>query len=60
MARVAAASALALALLACGGARESAPAQAPKLTELHSIADLSAAFDRDAQHPRLVLLLSPT
>lgn len=45
---------LAAALLATCG-----PAPGP-WTELDSIEDLRAAFERDAGKPRIVLLLSPT
>ena len=30
------------------------------LTDLHSVDQLQADFNRDAGHPRLILLLSPT
>jgi hypothetical protein len=53
--RSAALGALGLALLACA-----AEAPAPKLSELHGVADLQKVFDGDIDHPRLVLLLSPT
>lgn len=32
----------------------------PTLRQLHALEDLSAAFNRDAGVPRVVLLLSPT
>jgi hypothetical protein len=33
---------------------------AGRLRDLDTLRDLTAAFDRDRAHPRLVLLLSPT
>ena len=44
---------LAAAVLACGRKPSS-------WTELDSLDDLKAVFDRDAGKPRIVLLLSPT
>ena len=35
-------------------------ARSPVVHELGTLADLEASFDRDQEHPRLVLLLSPT
>jgi hypothetical protein len=37
-----------------------APAPAGVVRDLRTVADLGAAFDRDRDHPRIVLLLSPT
>ena len=34
--------------------------QGPVVHDLRSLADLAAVFDQDRDHPRLVLLLSPT
>ena len=32
----------------------------PVVQDLHSLADLATVFDQDRDHPRIVLLLSPT
>ena len=37
-----------------------AEARGSELRELAALGDLTAAFDRDRAHPRVVLLLSPT
>jgi hypothetical protein len=37
-----------------------AAAQPPVVHDLRTLADLTALFDRDREHPRVVLLLSPT
>jgi hypothetical protein len=63
--RVWAAALLAAVLGGCASAhRPAAPGssapQAIVVHDLRSIDDLAAAFDRDRDHPRLVLLLSPT
>jgi hypothetical protein len=43
----------------CGGGRGS-PGGPGKLETLSSVAQFQRAFDDEAGHPRLVLLLSPT
>ena len=35
-------------------------APSPIVHDLRTLADLTALFDRDRDHPRIVLLLSPT
>jgi len=63
--RSAAALFLACALAGCAAhARPgTVPAEAPRppvVHDLRTLADLTARFDRDRDHPRIVLLLSPT
>ena len=60
--RAAAPAALLAAFLAACAARDrhaASPPPAP-LHELKSVAELAERFDRDRDHPRVVLLLSPT
>jgi hypothetical protein len=60
------AAALLVAGLLHGCAARSTPAApavaspAPVVHDLRTLADLSVPFDRDRDHPRIVLLLSPT
>jgi len=54
---------LAVGLGGCATRTPIAPPAVARDTSLHDLAalgDLTAAFDRDRGHPRLVLLLSPT
>jgi len=46
-------------LAACHGKPAGSPRQ-PTLRDLHGIAELKAAFNADADKPRVILLLSPT
>ena len=52
----------ALAGCAAHARQANAPAAAPTpvVHDLRTLADLTALFDRDREHPRIVLLLSPT
>ena len=43
-----------------GRVGETAAGPDASLTDLHSVDQLRADFNRDAGHPRLILLLSPT
>jgi hypothetical protein len=52
----------ALAGCAAHARQATAPVAAPTpvVHDLRTLADLAARFDRDRNHPRIVLLLSPT
>jgi hypothetical protein len=63
--RTAAPLVLAVAMAACSARTGTPPvapaaAPAPVVHDLAAVADLAARFDRDRDHPRIVLLLSPT
>jgi hypothetical protein len=62
--RSSAALLLAGALAGCAAharpANAPAAARTPVVHDLRTFADLTALFDRDRDHPRIVLLLSPT
>lgn len=63
--RSAAALLLAVAVAGCAArARSTTPpapaARPPVVHDLRTLADLTELFDRDRDHPRIVLLLSPT
>ncbi|MFL5961903.1 MAG: hypothetical protein ACJ757_03280 [Gaiellaceae bacterium] len=54
-------AAVALAAAGCGGSstKTSATSQT-RLTDLHTISQLQTAFQTASNHPRLIVLLSPT
>lgn len=53
--------ALSLAAAGCGShSDKTSSAPQPKLTNLHSIGQLQAAFNTASNEPRLVMLVSPT
>ena len=52
---------LVLAATACGGSSsKSSSATQRKLTDLHNVSQLQAAFNTASGEPRLVVLVSPT
>jgi hypothetical protein len=51
---------LIIALLAACKGRPAGTERQPTLRDLHGIAELKAAFNADADKPRVILLLSPT
>ncbi len=59
---IAVAVTLALAASGCGGSRHTSSSTGAKrtLTDLHSINQLRAAFNRASGEPRLIVLVSPT
>jgi hypothetical protein len=50
----------ALVLAGCGGGDDGAASASGDLVTISNVQQVARAFDEDAGHPRLVLLLSPT
>jgi hypothetical protein len=51
---------LGLLMVAAGCGGQESPSESGKLETISSVAQFERAFDDEAGHPRLVLLLSPT